>query len=109
MASQARIYAGQMIEYRIRLAPGFHARWLTEISHVSAGDYFVDEQRQGPYRLWHHEHHFIPTDGGVEMKDKVTYALGFGPLGEAVHAIWVRGQLETIFKYRQKRVREIFG
>ncbi len=103
------MYAGQVIGYRIGILPGIRVRWLTEIRHVSPGRYFVDEQRVGPYRLWYHEHHFVPRDGGVEMRDKVTYAVGLGPLGELAHALWVKRQLRRIFDFREQRVRELFG
>jgi ligand-binding SRPBCC domain-containing protein len=69
----------------------------------------VDEQRVGPYRLWHHEHHFLPTDGGVEMRDRVTYSIEFGPVGEAAHSIWVKRQLDGVFEFRKGKVQEIFG
>lgn len=103
------MYQGQLIAYRIRVAPGVRLGWLTEIRHVRAGRYFVDEQRRGPYRLWYHEHHFEPRDGGVQMTDHVTYALPFGPLGDLVHALWVRRQLQSIFAYRRTAVERIFG
>jgi ligand-binding SRPBCC domain-containing protein len=102
------MYAGQMIAYRIRVAPLVRVRWLTEIRHVETGRYFVDEQRIGPYKLWYHEHHFIPKADGVEMTDHVTYALGFGPIGDLVHRVWVRPMLERIFRYRRERVAAIF-
>lgn len=103
------MYAGQVIAYRIRVAPGVRVRWLTEITHVERGVYFVDEQRIGPYRIWHHEHRFSPAGGGVKMTDRVTYGLGFGPLGELAHSLWVRRQLKGIFDYRERRVAELFG
>jgi len=103
------MYAGQMIAYRIRIAPGIRLRWLTEIRQVSAVSFFADEQRIGPYRLWYHEHHFAAREGGVEMLDRVTYALGFGPLGELAHIFWVKRQLLNIFEYRRRRVAEVFG
>lgn len=105
-----RMFPGQMIEYRIGVLPGIRTRWLTEITHVREGEYFVDEQRIGPYRIWHHEHHFTPRpDGrGVRMIDRVTYEVGWGWLGEAVHAVWIGRQLETIFAYRRRRVDELF-
>jgi ligand-binding SRPBCC domain-containing protein len=103
------MYAGQMIAYRIRVAPGVRVRWLTEIRHVRVGEYFVDEQRAGPYKLWYHEHRFTPKDGGVEMTDHVTYALNFGPLGDLVHRFWVRPTLERIFNYRFAAVAAHFG
>ena len=105
-----RMFPGQMIEYRIGVLPGVRTRWLTEITHVREGEFFVDEQRIGPYGLWHHEHHFrLRPDGrGVTMLDRVTYEVGWGPLGEALHALWIGRQLRTIFDYRRRRVDEIF-
>lgn len=106
-----RMHAGQMIEYRIGVLPGITTRWLTEITHVREGEYFVDEQRLGPYRVWHHEHHFTPTaDGsGMTMLDRVTYEVGFGLLGEALHALWIERQLAGIFDFRARAVTEIFS
>lgn len=103
-----RMYQGQMIEYRISPLPGVWLRWLTEIRHVREGEYFVDEQRAGPYRLWYHEHHFKPVPGGVRMIDRVTYDVGWGPFGWLAEKLWVRRQLEHIFDYRRRRVAELF-
>lgn len=105
-----RMYAGQMIAYRIGVLPGFSTSWLTEITHVREGSYFVDEQRAGPYKLWHHEHHFAPTpDGrGVQMHDIITYDVGWGPLGDLLHALWIGRQLEQIFAHRTTRVAALF-
>jgi len=102
------MHAGQLIRYRIRVAPGVRVGWLTEIRHVHEGRYFVDEQRRGPYALWYHEHEFERRDGGVQMTDRVTYALPFGPLGELVHLLWVHRQLRHIFAYRRTAVARIF-
>jgi len=102
------MHAGQLISYRIRVAPGVRVGWLTEIRHVRDGRFFVDEQRSGPYRLWYHEHHFAAYEGGVQMIDRVTYALPFGPLGDLVHVLWVRGTLRRIFDYRREAVVRLF-
>jgi ligand-binding SRPBCC domain-containing protein len=103
------MYAGQMIEYRISPLPGIWMRWLTEISHLQPGVRFVDEQRAGPYKLWHHEHHFAVVPRGVLMTDLVTYTVGWGPVGWFAEKIWVRGELERIFAYRRLRVSALFG
>lgn len=108
LGSPAAMYQGQLIAYRIRIAPGVRVRWLTEIRQVRDGSYFVDEQRRGPYKLWYHEHHFTVKDGGVEMTDRVTYELAFGPLGELVHALWVGRTLQRIFDYRRGKVAAVF-
>ena len=99
-----------MIEYRVRPLLGIPVRWLTEITHVETGKLFVDEQRIGLYRIWHHEHHFTPLDAGqIEMTDRVTYVLPFGPLGDLVHPFLVQPQLAKIFAFREKAVNELFG
>ncbi len=104
-----RIYPGMMIEYRVRPLLGIPARWLTEITHVELAKRFVDEQRVGPYRIWHHEHHFKSLDDGrTEMLDRVTYVLPFGMLGDLIHPIVVKPQLAKIFAFREKAVRDLF-
>lgn len=101
---------GQLIEYRVGFAPGLHSTWLTEIRHVVEGRYFVDEQRIGPYRLWYHEHHVDPQpDGTVLLTDRVTYCVGFGPLGEVLHWLWIQRKLRWIFAFRRERVAALFG
>ena len=102
------MYAGQMIAYRIRLLPGIRIRWLTEITQVHEGAYFVDEQRIGPYRIWHHEHRFVAHGGGVEMTDRITYALPFSPFSEVVHLFWVKRTLRRIFDFRREKIAAIF-
>ncbi len=100
-----RVHPGMMIEYRIRPLLGIPVRWLTEITHVEEGKLFVDEQRIGPYRIWHHEHHFKPLDDErIEVTDRVTYVLPFGLLGDLVHAFLVKPQLAKIFAFREKAV-----
>lgn len=104
-----KMYPGLMIEYQISPLAGVWLRWLTEIRHIREGRTFVDEQRLGPYRLWYHEHHFEAVDGGVRMTDRVTYEVGWGPLGWLAERLWVRRQLEHIFDFRARKVAEIFG
>ena len=104
-----RIHPGLLIEYRVRPLLGIPVRWLTEITHVEPEKYFVDEQRIGPYRLWHHEHHFRQRDGGrIEMTDRVTYVLPFSPLSELIHPFLVQPQLAKIFAFREKTVGDLF-
>jgi len=104
-----RMYAGQLIEYRISPVPGLWLHWLTEIRHVREGAYFVDEQRAGPYKFWYHEHHLEAEPGGVKMTDLVTYEIGWGPFGWLAEKLWVRRQLEGIFAYRRQSVAARFG
>lgn len=103
-----KIYPGQLIEYRLRPFPWITVRWLTEIMLVSEGSFFVDEQRGGPYRLWHHEHHFRPVAGGVEMTDIVNYEVPFGWIGGLANALFVRRQVEGIFDYRFREIERLF-
>jgi len=104
-----RIYAGLMITYRVRPLFGVPMTWVTEITHVEAPHRFVDEQRVGPYAIWHHEHFFTALDDGrTEMRDLVHYLLPFGWLGNLAHAPLVAPQLERIFAFRTKAVAEHF-
>ncbi|MBN8582894.1 MAG: SRPBCC family protein [Anaerolineae bacterium] len=103
-----KMYQGQMIEYRVEFIRGARSLWLTEITHVRDGQFFVDEQRVGPYRFWHHEHLFESVEGGVRMTDRVTYVLPFGLLGDVVHSVWVKRRLHSIFDFRVKKITELF-
>jgi ligand-binding SRPBCC domain-containing protein len=104
-----RIYAGQLIEYRLRPLPGWSVYWMTEITQVQDAVYFIDEQRFGPYSLWHHQHHFREIPGGVEMTDIVHYKAPFGWLGTLANALFIRKQLDRIFGYRRQQVEKLFG
>jgi len=103
------MYEGQIIEYRVRFIKGIWSRWVTEITHVRDKSFFVDEQRLGPYKLWHHEHHFIPEGDGVRLVDRITYVIGFGFLGDLVDRLWVHRKLARIFDYRQEKTATLFG
>lgn len=108
--AEERIYPGMIITYEIKLAPFVKSGWVTEITHVDAPGYFVDEQRFGPYGFWHHKHFFSETGRGeTEARDLVHYALPFGPLGRAAHGLLVRPKIDFIFDYRSARLRELFG
>ena len=104
-----KAYAGQIITYRLTPLWGIPIKWMTEITHVHNNDYFVDEQRFGPYTLWHHTHKFIKIPGGLEMIDTVHYALPFGILGQLMHGILVKKKLEKIFDYRYAILLKKFG
>lgn len=103
------MYPGQVIEYIVRPILGIPLYWMTEITHVSDKRYFVDEQRFGPYSLWHHQHHFTEIEGGVEMTDIVHYKIPFWILGDLAQVIMVRSQLKKIFDFRYAAVEERFG
>ncbi len=105
----AEMYPGLMISYYVRPLLGIRMKWVTEITHVKPGVYFVDEQRLGPYALWHHQHHLTETRTGVEMLDIVNYVPPFGFLGEVANALVIRRQLEDIFAFREKAMEKAFG
>ncbi|WP_100611332.1 SRPBCC family protein [Confluentibacter lentus] len=103
------MFAGQIIQYIVTPILGIKTKWVTEITHVVDGEYFVDEQRFGPYALWHHKHFIKEIDGGVEMEDIIDYKVPFGILGQLVQPILVQPKLEEIFNYRTKKLEELFG
>lgn len=103
------MYQGQIIEYKVSPLLGIPLYWMTEITHVVPEQFFVDEQRFGPYTLWHHQHHFKPIEGGVEMTDIVHYKLPLWFLGDIAHTLFVKKQLEHIFNYRYKIIENKFG
>jgi ligand-binding SRPBCC domain-containing protein len=103
------IYPGQIIEYKVCPLGGLSIYWMTEITQVKEGRLFIDEQRVGPYRLWHHQHHFNAVEGGVEMTDIVHYQLPMGWLGNLAHGLFVKKRLEAIFDFRFQKAEEIFA
>lgn len=103
-----KMYPGLFISYKVSPLLGIKLNWTTEITHVQEPYFFVDEQRVGPYRIWHHEHHFVQKNGGIEMTDIVSYQLPFGWLGKLFHPIIVAPKLNEIFSFRFKKVEEIF-
>ncbi len=103
------MFAGQIIQYIVTPVMGIKTKWVTEITHVKDNEYFVDEQRFGPYALWHHKHFIKEIDGGVEMEDIIDYKVPFGLLGQLVHPLLVKPKLDEIFTYRRKKLIELFG
>ena len=102
------IYPGMVITYKVSPVLHIPLFWMTEIMHVIPQKMFVDEQRRGPYSLWHHQHHFEEKDGGVLMTDIVHYELPLGILGELAHVLFVKRQLNDIFNFRTEKVDELF-
>jgi len=103
------MFAGQIIQYIVTPILGIKTKWVTEITHVKDKEYFVDEQRFGPYALWHHKHFIKEIEGGIEMEDIIDYKVPMGILGQLVHPFIVKPKLEEIFNYRQKKLIELFG
>ncbi|MDE3252298.1 MAG: SRPBCC family protein [Bacteroidota bacterium] len=104
-----KMYPGQIIEYTVKPILGIPLYWMTEITHVKDQQYFVDEQRFGPYSLWHHQHHFKEIPGGVEMTDIVHYKLPLWILGDIANTLMVTAQLREIFDFRFSAVEKRFG
>ena len=103
------VYQGQIIQYTVRPLLNIPLKWVTEITHVVNENYFVDEQRFGPYSLWHHKHFLREIDGGIEMEDIIHYKIPLGFVGEFLNFLFIKNQLKEIFEYRKNKLIEIFG
>lgn len=104
-----RMYPGMIIHYKVRPFLNIKVSWVTEITHVEEKSFFVDEQRLGPYRMWHHEHQIKPVPGGVLMLDLVTYVPPFGFIGAWANSLFIRKRLQTIFDFRRQAIEKTFG
>ena len=103
------MYAGQIIQYKVSPLLGLKLPWVTEITFVKENSYFIDEQRFGPYALWHHKHFIKEVPGGVEMIDIVHYKAPFGIFGKLAVALFIKKKLQTIFDYRYNKMEELFN
>lgn len=104
-----KMYPGMIITYKVSPLLGIKLNWMTEITHVRDYEYFVDEQRAGPYKLWHHQHKIEPIEGGVLMTDIVTYKPILGLLGSIANSLLIKKQLQQIFDYRTIALEKRFG
>ena len=104
-----KMYAGMIITYKVSPILSIPTTWVTEITHVSEKKFFIDEQRVGPYTMWHHQHFFKEHKNGVLMNDIITYKAPFGPLGVIANSLFIRKKLESIFNYRYKTLNKIFN
>jgi ligand-binding SRPBCC domain-containing protein len=103
-----KMYQGMIIQYFVKPLFNLRVRWITEITHVNEPYFFVDEQRGGPYKLWHHQHRFIETEGGIIMEDEVNYAIPFGILGQILNYFIIKSKVEDIFEYRSRILKTLF-
>lgn len=103
------MYEGMIIRYKISPFAGIKLDWVTEITHVRDRQYFIDEQRFGPYAFWHHQHHFIEKDSGVLMKDILHYKAPFGIIGLIADAVFIDEKIEEIFRFRRKAVEQWYS
>jgi len=104
-----KMYAGMIISYKVSPLMNFKVDWLTEITQVKEKEFFVDEQRVGPYKLWHHQHHLIQMKEGLLMRDIVTYQPPFGFLGALANKLLITKKLKEIFNYRKVVLEKKFG
>ncbi len=104
-----KMYAGMMIYYSVKPLLNLKMNWLTEITQVKEKEFFIDEQRLGPYKIWHHEHRIEPADGGVMMTDLITYQPPFGFIGKWANKLVIRKKINEIFDYREKTLNQIFA
>lgn len=104
-----KMYPGQIIEYKVSPIMGIKLHWVTEITHVQDKEYFVDEQRFGPYAFWHHKHFLQATKEGVMMYDEVHYKAPLGILGRIANALFIKRQLKQIFDYRYEQIEQLFN
>ncbi|MEJ6580441.1 MAG: SRPBCC family protein [Akkermansiaceae bacterium] len=104
-----KMYEGEIITYKVMLFPGIWIPWVTEIKSVKEGECFVDEQRSGPYKFWHHRHHLTEKEGGTLMTDLVHYSVGKWIVGDIAHAVFVRKKLESIFAFRREILEKHFS
>jgi ligand-binding SRPBCC domain-containing protein len=103
------IYSGMIITYKLRPIFNIPSSWVTEIVFVDEPNSFIDVQRFGPYKFWHHRHRFKAVDGGILMSDEVNYALPFGKIGDFTHSLFVKKRIKKIFDYRKAELKKIFG
>lgn len=107
--SLEKMSEGQIIEYRVGIFPGIRSLWLTEISHIRKLEYFVDEQRIGPYSFWYHEHKFFKVDEKTtRMVDNVSYSVGYGWFGYFLNYLLIEKKLSGIFDFRTKKINDLF-
>lgn len=104
-----KMYPGMIITYKVSPILGIKLNWMTEITQVKENEYFVDEQRIGPYSLWHHQHKIQPIEGGVLMTDIITYQPPLGILGAIANSLFIKQQLQGIFDYRKTALEKRFG
>lgn len=104
-----KMYPGMIITYKVSPLLGLKLDWMTEITHIKEYEYFVDEQRMGPYKMWHHQHKIEAIPGGVLMTDIVTYQPPLGIIGALANSLIIKNQLQQIFDYRTEALEKRYG
>jgi ligand-binding SRPBCC domain-containing protein len=103
-----KMYEGMIISYKVYPFFGIPFNWITEITSVKEKNFFIDEQRFGPYKFWHHQHHFIEVNEGVEMGDIIHYAISFDPFSRVLNNILVEKKIKKIFEFRKEVIKKLF-
>lgn len=103
-----KMYEGMIMTQRIKPLWGIPLTWVTEITHIEERAYFIDEQRIGPYKFWHHEHRLREVSDGVELRDILHYALPFGLIGNMAHHLVVKKEIAAVFAYRYDTLQTMF-
>ncbi len=106
---QKKMYPGMIISYKVTPFFSIPIKWVTEITHVKEKEFFVDEQRIGPYKIWHHEHRFEEKEEGILMIDTITYIPPFGLLGEVANYLFIKKRINQIFDYRYEMLAKLFN
>ena len=107
--NQDKMYPGMIISYQVAPILKLKLNWVTEITHVIENNFFVDEQKIGPYALWHHQHLFEVVDKRVKMTDIVTYKPPFGFIGRLANTLFIEKQIKSIFEYRRIKMHQLFN
>jgi ligand-binding SRPBCC domain-containing protein len=102
------MYEGMIISYKVHPILGIPFNWVTEITSLKEKNFFIDEQRFGPYKFWHHQHHFKETSNGIEMQDIVSYALLFDPISRPLNKLLVGNKIKKIFEFREDVLSKLF-
>ncbi|MEZ4984150.1 MAG: SRPBCC family protein [Saprospiraceae bacterium] len=102
------MYAGMIVQYKVSPFAGIPMDWITEITHIEDQSFFIDDQRVGPYALWHHQHHFQEQDGGTLMRDILHYQVPYGPIGTIANWLFVERMVDGIFTHRSKVIERLF-
>lgn len=103
------MYPGMITTYKLSPLFDLKVNWATEIAQIKEHKYFIDNQIQGPYKIWHHEHHFKEIENGTEVRDVLFYEVRFGIIGQILHRLFIRKRIEDIFNYREEKIKELFG
>jgi ligand-binding SRPBCC domain-containing protein len=104
-----KMYEGMLISYLVRPLFNIKTSWVTEITHIKEGHFFIDEQRMGPYKMWHHQHFVEEIPGGVLMKDIVSYIPPFGWIGAIANQLIIKNKLVQIFTFRKEALEKKYG